>query len=125
VMAIAVAGLLASLSTSLRNGAKLTDSDRAATMARAKMDELMLTAKLPHNAGLAGAFDPRATGWPQSGWRAVVQPYEIPPGSGAGSYILERIRLEIWWTLNGVRRAYPLEAYRTGKMVPGDVEVRP
>lgn len=123
VMAIAVAGLLASLSTSLRNGARLTDADRAAMIARGKMDELLVQAKLPRNVEVAGAFAPEQTGWQQSGWRALVQPHEIPPGAQPGWFILERIRLEIWWTANGTRRSYPLESYRTGRMQPGDVAV--
>jgi general secretion pathway protein I len=124
VMAIAVAGLLANLSTSLRNGARLTDSDRASSLARAKMDELILQVKLPHNAEVGGTFPPAQTGWPDSGWRANVTPFEMPPEAQVGTPILERIRLEIWWNTNGVRRAFPLEAYRVGRMVAGDVVQR-
>ena len=40
IMAIAVVGLLSSLSASLRNAARLTDNDRSALLARRKMDEL-------------------------------------------------------------------------------------
>lgn len=125
VMAIAVAGLLASLSTSLRNGARVTDADRASMVARNKMDELLLQAKLPHNIEVAGPFAPAETGWEQSGWRAVVQPYEMPPGAQPGWFIVERIRLQIWWTSGGNRRSYPLDAYRQGRMIAGDVMVRP
>lgn len=125
IMAIAVAGLLTNLSTSLRNGARLTDADRAAAIARAKMDELLLESKLPHNREVAGALPPALTGWPEAGWRAVVQPFEVPPGAQPNvSYILERIRLEIWWNTNGVRRTFPLESYRAGRMLEGDVQVR-
>ena len=42
IMAIAVVGLLSALSTSLRNASRLTDYDRAALVARRKMDELLL-----------------------------------------------------------------------------------
>ncbi len=125
IMGIAVAGLLSSLSTSLRNGARLTDVDRAAAIARARMGELMADSRIPHNVPLAGPLNPAGTGWPQAGWQAIVQPFEIPPNAGPGSPILERIRLEIWWTANGQRRSYPLEAYRAGRMLPGDVQVQP
>jgi prepilin-type N-terminal cleavage/methylation domain-containing protein len=120
VMAIAVAGLLANLTTSLRNGARVTDSDRAASIARGKIDELLLDAKLPHNAELGGLFDPRLTGWPNAGWRAVVEPYEIAPGTPVNGHILERIRLEVWWNDNGRRRSFPLEAYRAGRRLESD-----
>lgn len=123
VMALAVAGLLGSLSTSLRNGARITESDRAAAIARSKMQELLVQMKLPHNAEVAGPLSPAETGWQQAGWRAVVTPFEIPPGAGPGSQILERIRLEIWWTSGGTRRIFPLESYRANRMLPGDVAV--
>ena len=120
VMALAVGGLLTNLSTSLRNGARLTDNDRAAMIARAKMDELLLQGKLPHNLEVGGPLNPAMTGWPQAGWRAVVEPFDLPPGAHTGTNILERIRLEIWWNANGNRRSFPVETYRTGKMLPED-----
>lgn len=124
IMAIAVAGLLSSLSTSLRNGARLTDVDRAASIGRSRMDDLLTQVSLPHNVQIAGPLNPAMTGWQEAGWRATVQPFEVPPAAGPGTPILERIRLEIWWNSNGVRRSYPLEAYRPGRMMPGDVQVQ-
>lgn len=125
VMAIAVGGLLANLSTSLRNGARLTDADRVASIARTKMDELMLMMKLPHNQEVSGPLPPELTGWQQAGWKALVQPYDVPPNAAPGYRILERIRLEIWWDSNGVHRTFALEGYRVNLMRPGDVQVRP
>lgn len=120
IMAIAVAGLMSSLNTSLMNAGKLTDHDRAANIARAKMDELLLQAKLPHNAPIAGQLDPALTGWSQAGFRAIVSPFDVPPSAGVGTAILERIQLEIWWnTFNG-RRTFQVDAYRRGRMQPGD-----
>ena len=80
IMAIAVSGLLANLSSSLRAGARLTNYDRAAQLARVKMDELLISESIPRFQMLQGAFDPQSTGWPSSGWRAQVTPYEKPPG---------------------------------------------
>ena len=47
IMAVAVVALLSNLTTSLRNASRLTDYDRAALMARHKMDELLLMPRLP------------------------------------------------------------------------------
>ena len=52
IMAIAVTGLLTSLSTSLRNAARVTSVDRATLLARQKMDELLSEPKLPKSAEL-------------------------------------------------------------------------
>ena len=46
IMAVAVVALLSNLTTSLRNASRLTDYDRAALMARHKMDELLLMPRL-------------------------------------------------------------------------------
>ncbi len=42
IMAIAVAGLMGAISTSLRNAARLTDHDRAVLLGHQKMDELLI-----------------------------------------------------------------------------------
>jgi hypothetical protein len=90
-------------------------------VARAKMDELLLQAKLPHGIEIQGPFDPAQTGWPQAGWRAIVRPFDVPPGVAPGVPILERINLEIWWNSSGVRRTFTLEAFRRGTMTPEDM----
>src|SRR5436305_969163 len=88
IMAVAVAGLMSSLNTSLLNAGKLTDHDRAANIARAKMDELLLQAKLPHNVEIGGPLDPAMTGWKQAGFVARVSPFDVPPGAGLDAAIL-------------------------------------
>ncbi len=42
IMGIAVVALLANISTSMQNASRLTDYDRAALLAKRKMDELLL-----------------------------------------------------------------------------------
>ncbi len=121
IMAIAVTALLSNLSVSLRTAGRVTDNDRAALVARAKMDELLLQAKLPHGMEMAGPLAPALTGWAQSGWRAVVRPFDIPPAAATGVPILEQINLEIWWNSSGTRRTFSLEAFRRGTMTPEDV----
>jgi hypothetical protein len=113
---------MSNLNTSLRGAGKLTDHDRAANIARAKMDELLLQAKLPHSREIAGPLDPALTGWPEAGFRAVVTPFDVPPGAVVGTAILERIQLEIWWMSSSGRRSFPLEAFRRGTRLEGDPE---
>ena len=125
IMAIAVTALLSNLSVALRTAGRVTDNDRAAMIARAKMDELLLQAELPHSVPLQGQFDPRQTGWQNAGWRAMVRPFEAPPNAAPGVPILERIDVEIWWDSSGARRSFALEGFRRGVMKDGDAGVLP
>jgi general secretion pathway protein I len=127
IMGIAVAGLMANLRTSLTNVAKLSDYDRAALLARRQMDELLATRPLPKGMPLQGEFPPAVAGGRRAGWRAIVTPFEssAPPGAppAAGSRILERIALEIWWMQSGQRRTMQLSAYRAAIATPEDANV--
>jgi general secretion pathway protein I len=118
IMAIAVAGLLSALSTSMRNASRLTDYDRAALLARRQMDELLLQRPLPHNIVLEGPLDPSAAGGLHGGWKARVTPFEMPPGAGPGTRILERLELQIWWQAGGRTRNFTIEAFRPGVLLP-------
>jgi general secretion pathway protein I len=116
IMGIAVVGLLSNISTSLRNASRLTDYDRAAVLARQKMDELLIDRRLPLGMPLEGAFDRAITGGVESGWRAQATPFESLPNAGPGSDVLERIELEIWWASAGKRRTLNLEGFRRAKL---------
>ncbi len=116
VMGIAITGLLSALSTSLRSAARLTDHDRAALLAHQKMDELLIASKVQKLAVVEGTWVPELTGGLQIGWRARITPYEFPAGSVAGSPILERVELEIWWMNGDRRRTFTLEGFRRGLM---------
>lgn len=120
IMGIAVVGLLASLSTALRNAARLTDYDRSALLARRKMDELLIDQRLPRNIVLEGAWDRAAAGGVEGGWRARVTPFEALPGSGPGTMALDRIELEVWWKSGEQRRTFNIEGYRRGMLRPGE-----
>jgi general secretion pathway protein I len=113
IMAIAVVGLLSALSASMRNAARLTDYDRAALVARRKMDQLLLDQSLARFAVVEGAWD-RAAAGVEGGWRARVTPFETPPRAGAGSLVLDRIELEVWWMSGERRRSFTLEGFRRG-----------
>ncbi len=113
IMGIAVAGLIAGLSQSTKNASRLTDYDRAAMLARGRMNELLLDANLPFEGNIEGPFTGDQSGGIPSGWRATLQPFDSPPNAGPGTVILQRIALEVWWTpRNGGRRSIQLEGYR-------------
>jgi general secretion pathway protein I len=121
IMAIAVTGLLSALSTSLRSASRLTDYDRAALLARQKMDELMIATKVPKLAPFEGTWGPEVTGGLRTGWRARITPFEMLPGASIGSTFLERIELEIWWMYGEQRRTFQIEGFRQTVMTPDDV----
>ncbi|MBZ5595974.1 MAG: type II secretion system GspH family protein [Acidobacteriia bacterium] len=121
IMGIAVVGLLSAISVSIRNASRLTNYDRIALVARARMDALLLDTQLPPFAVLEGGIDPALMGGAQSGWRARVTPFEMPLGRTAGTPILERVELEIWWMANDTRRTFTIEAFRRRQLRPDDV----
>jgi general secretion pathway protein I len=115
IMGIAVVGLLSSMSTSMRTAVRVTDADRAAQIARNKMEELLVDRNLPFQGELQGTFDDA------SGWSAQIGPFETPPQVVPGAIILQRIGLVVWWRSGGNVRQFPLEAYRTAE-VPRPVQ---
>jgi general secretion pathway protein I len=124
IMGMAVVSLLAALSTSLRNAARLKDADRLALLARRQMDALLLDPSLPKFTVIGGEFDRTITGGVAAGWRAQVTPFEMQPQAGAGAAILERVELEIWWEpASGEKRSFRLEAYRRG-VLRGDEAIQ-
>lgn len=113
IMGIAVAGLIAGLSQSVKNASRLTDYDRAAMLARTKMNDLLLDVNLPFVGSVDGLFDSGQTGGVPTGWRASLRPFDVPPRAGPGTIILQRIALELWWQpASGTRRSIQLESYR-------------
>jgi general secretion pathway protein I len=114
IMGIAVVGLLANINTSIHHAGRLADYERAALLARTKMDELLLDRRLPLNAPAEGRFDAAALGGVEAGWRAQWTTFETPPDAGPGSPVLERLQLDIWWMSGGKRRTLAMEGYRRG-----------
>jgi len=123
IMGIAVVGLMSGISQSMRNADRVTDFDRAALLARSKMDDLLLNFQLPKNTVIMGALDPALLGGKEGGWRARVTTFEKPKGPApvATPEILERIELEIWWQAAGNRRSFNLEAFRPNLPKPEDL----
>lgn len=112
IMGIAVVGLVSAISGSMHNAARLTDYDRAALLARCKMDELLLDPHVPKLSAFAAEFDRTETSGVQMGWQARVSPYDLPPGAVPGIMALERIELEVWWMSGDKRRSFHLDGYR-------------
>ncbi len=117
IMAIAVTGLLSSLSASLRNAAHLTAYDRAAMLARQKMDELLVATQLPKGAPIQGTWEPALP----ARWRAVVSDFERQPVAAPGSPYIERVQLDVLWTEGDRQRTFSVEGYRRAKVLPEGV----
>ena len=125
IMGIAVVGLLSAISESTRSAARLTDYDRAALLARTKMEELLVN-RLPQPMGvLEGPFDPALMGGLQGGWRARFGLFEMPPTPAPGTLVLERVELEVWWMSGEQRRTFALEGFRSKALRPEDVAALP
>jgi type II secretion system protein I len=118
IMAAAIVSLLSALSTSLNNASRLTDSDRAAVLAKRTMDELIAAPGPAPGQLLQGQFDPRATGI-AGGWRARIEALERVPGGPVRGMGVDRIVLEIWWMQGDQRRAFQLEGFRRGQAEGG------
>lgn len=111
IMAVAVVTLLSALTTSLNNATRVGDSDRAAMLAKNKLDELLAEPSLPPNQLLQGMWDARLTGV-QGGWRARVEPFENYPSIPQNIGGVYRVVVEVWWTDGARRRTFQLDGYR-------------
>ena len=121
IMAIAVVGLLSGISGATRNAARLRDYDRAVQLARLRMNDLLMDYTMPRDTLVSGMFDPALTGGIQSGWRARLGNFEMPPSAVAGQLALDRIELEVWWASGNDRRTLTLDAFRSRVLGPMDV----
>jgi general secretion pathway protein I len=121
ILATAIAGLMTALSGSLRVSSRLTDYDRAAMLARRKMEELTTERRLPRLQPFEGAYDPAQTNGAPAGWRAVVVPFEVPPNPAPGIPIMERIQVTVWWTNGAERRSFDVEGFRRYYLTQDDI----
>lgn len=119
IMAVAVTALVGNLTGSLRNLDRLTQKDRAATLAKRKMEELLLNPALPRYDRLAGKWDPPYSSDLQ-GWQLRLTPFDIPEKASPGMPILDRLELQAWWMDGNARRIYTLVAYRPGTLFEAD-----
>jgi general secretion pathway protein I len=116
IMGIAVAGLMAGLSQSVRNASRLTEHDRAAMLARTKMNELLLDVNLPFTGAVDGDFrdmEPEL----DAGWRAALKPVDMQKNAGPGATVLQEIALQVWWQPSrGNKRTIELAGYRQARI---------
>jgi general secretion pathway protein I len=119
IMGIAIAGVLSGLAAASRNAARLTDYDRATLLARQKMDELLVDHSVPRGTPREESFDPAVAGGITGGWRARVTPFEQAPGAGAGSWVVDRVELEVWWMSGPTRHSFTLEGFRRSILAAG------
>jgi general secretion pathway protein I len=119
IMAVAVVGLLSALNTSIRNASRLTNHDRAALVAKRKMEELLVQRRLPMMQILEGPLNPAVDAGLAGGWRAQMTPFEAPPNAGGGIPVLNRVECEIWWEEGATRKTFRLEGYRSEMPMPG------
>lgn len=111
IMGIAVVGLLANLSTSMRNAGRLSDYDKAGALARRTMNELLLDRTLPKDQILEGEYSETVAGL-RGGWRARLSDFETAGPTGPGALVIERLELEVWWMSGDRRRNLTLEGFR-------------
>jgi len=125
IMGIAVVGLLSGISQSLRNADRVTDYDRAALLARSRMDDLLLNYQLPKNTVIADEFPRAVLGGKEGGWRARITPFDLPRNPSPGAEIVERVEMEIWWKTSSGEKKFDLEAFRTNILRPEDLMAAP
>jgi general secretion pathway protein I len=122
IMAIAVVGLMAEITASMRNASRVTNRDRAALLARSKLDELLAEPTFPLNTPVEGALDPSLTGGVEGGWSARMTRFEMPPNPAPGQQSLDRLSLEIWWMASNERRTFTVSGYRTHVLRAEDLQ---
>lgn len=122
LMAIAVVSLLAALNTSMRNASRLTNHDRAALVAKRKMEDLLAQPRLPRMQIIEGPLSPATDAGLEGGWRAQMLPFEAPPMPQSGMPVLNRVECEIWWMEGASRKSFRIEGYRPDTLGPQDFQ---
>jgi general secretion pathway protein I len=121
IMAVAIVGLLEGIGGATRNAARLRDYDRAASLARSRMNELLADDMLANGGSWNGAFDPGLTGGLDIEWQARMSTIEMPPTPAIGQPCLQRIELQISWMAGDQKKTFTLDSYRTHMLRQGDI----
>ena len=106
ILAVAIAGLMSALSGSLRVAGRLTDYDRAAMLARRKMEEIIAEQAHAAQHGSAGRVRSRRrrTARRRDG-ESVSLPSRFLRIRRREMPIVDRFEVQVWW-MNGERRAH-------------------
>jgi general secretion pathway protein I len=121
ILAVAVAGLMSALSGSMRVAGRLTDYDRAAMLAKRKMEEVIADKRMPRNVLLQGSYDATQTNGAPSGWRVSIAPFEVPPNPAPGNPIVDRVHVQVWWMNGQSERTFDVESFRRYYLTAQDV----
>ncbi|SPE38017.1 conserved exported hypothetical protein [Candidatus Sulfopaludibacter sp. SbA3] len=121
IMAVAIVGLLSNISSATRNAARLRDYDRITQLAQLRMNELLADWRTPLNLVLEGEFDPVVAGGLKAGWRSRMANFEAPPQPAAGSMVLDRLELQVWWMSGAQRKSITLEGFRQRYLQAKDI----
>ena len=121
ILGVAVVGLLSGLAGVTRNAARLREYDRAAQLARLRMNDILTDYKAPRNQVIGGNFDRQITGGAEAGWNARVTTVEVSPVLIYNDFALDRIDLEVWWMAGTQRRSFKVEGYRKRQMKDEDI----
>ena len=121
ILAVAISGLMSALSGSMRVAGRLTEYDRAAMLAKRKMEEVLADKRLPRNVLLQGAYDSTQTNGASSGWRVHIAAFETPPTPAPGNVIVDRIQVQVWWMNGDTQRTFDVESFRRYYLTAQDV----
>ncbi|HEX3743736.1 MAG TPA: prepilin-type N-terminal cleavage/methylation domain-containing protein [Bryobacteraceae bacterium] len=121
IMAVAIVGLLSAIGGATRNAARLRDYDRAAQLARLRMNDLLADETLRSGAEASGTFEAALTGGLPIQWQARMSTVEMPPSVATGQPCLQRIELQIWWMAGDRKKTFTLDSYRTHILTQADL----
>jgi general secretion pathway protein I len=126
IMGIAIVGLLEGIAGSTRNAARLRDYDRVTQLARHQMDEMLVDQTLPRNTALSGSFTSNLgnsdrPGSLDAGWTAQLTTAQMPPVVAPGFLAIDRLELDVWWTVGPQRRSFSVEGFRQRTLTAQDV----
>ena len=109
LLGLAAVGILGTTSESIAAIQSAREYERAAALARSKMNELLARGWPVRQEGLSGSLGD------SSGWQAAVSVVD-KFGTDAAGRELVRIRLEVWWRSASERKSIVLESHRRSEV---------
>ena len=115
LLSLAIVGLLGVVRTSLANTMRVQEYDRVAMLARSTMSEIWVQDPLPVPAQMSGYYDGN------SGWEAIVEPFEMPFVVRAGGVMVARIELSVWWRTEGRKKIQVFNGFKRVLITPDHI----